>query len=54
MKIDFLSDLDPKLISAEVIAPEGEKLDCRLLLNSTGGKAVFTPNRVGMHEVILL
>ncbi|XP_066909366.1 filamin-B-like [Halyomorpha halys] len=51
VKIDFLTDLDPKLISAEVIAPEGEKLDCRLLLNSTGGKAVFTPNRVGMHEI---
>lgn len=50
--MDYLSDLEPKLITAEVIAPEGEKLDCRLTLNSSGGKGVFTPVRVGIHEVM--
>uniref|UniRef100_A0A1B6E957 Calponin-homology (CH) domain-containing protein n=2 Tax=Clastoptera arizonana TaxID=38151 RepID=A0A1B6E957_9HEMI len=51
-KIDFLGDdIDPRSITVEIEGPEGQLLDCRLSLDSMGGKGTFTPTHVGMHQI---
>ncbi|XP_014240191.1 filamin-A isoform X2 [Cimex lectularius] len=51
IQMEFLDELDSKLITAGVVAPEGEKVDSRISVHSSGGKITFTPMRVGMHEI---
>ncbi|XP_069676636.1 filamin-A isoform X2 [Periplaneta americana] len=52
-KLDYLSgDVNPKEVTAEVIAPSG-KVECRLQLGSSGGRGSFIPTEIGMHKIIV-
>lgn len=46
--------MDPRAITVEIEGPERQRVDCRLSLDSMGGKGVFTPTHVGMHQVNIL
>ena len=52
INLDFSSgEVNPKEITAEIIGPECNKVECRLTLGPSGGRGTFVPMQVGMHKV---
>ncbi|XP_065214935.1 filamin-A isoform X4 [Planococcus citri] len=54
INLDFSSsEVNLKEITAEIIGPECNKVECRLTLGLSGGKGTFVPMQVGMHKIIV-